>query len=236
MSRHHRLGLALEAGGTYVVPGAAAHHLGRVLRARVGERFVAVAQDGSRWEARVTGLAPLTVKIVAPAPELAADPAVRLEVWLPLLKGGRTDDLVRQLTELGAARVVPWAAERSVVRLKGDKADRRVRRWRTIAAEATEQCGRATPPEVAQVSGLPASGPGVFLWEERGTALRDVLAAAPPERILVGPEGGLSPGEVEALVAVGWRGAWLGARILRAETAVVAAATLALHALGEAGY
>ena len=239
MSRHYRLGVPLAEGALAVVAERPAHHLLHVLRARVGDRFTGVGVRGEVHEVEVVALAPLCVQ-VGPGVALGAEPVAPLTVWLPLLKGGRSDDLVRQLTELGVTRVVPWCGERSVVRLDGRKAGERVARWQAIAAEATEQCGRVAVPEIAPVSeGLPESGPGVFFWEEARELARDGLAAE-AERgalsVLVGPEGGLSPREAAALVARGWRPAWLGARVLRAETAVVVAATLALGALGDGGY
>ena len=238
MSRHHRLGVALDAGATVVVTGQVAHHLEHVLRLRPGDRFVGVGIGGDAREVEVVAVGPLTVRVGA-AVELGADPVGRLEFWVPLLKGGKTDDLVRQLTELGATRIVPWSGERAVVRLDAKKARDRVARWQAIAREATSQCGRVMVPEVAEVAGLPTTGPGVFFWEDAREPAREVLAAcaiAGDVTVLVGPEGGLSVAEAEALVARGWRPAWLGPRILRAETAVLAAATLALHALGEGGY
>ncbi len=238
MSRHHRLGVRLDAGATVVVTGQVAHHLEHVLRLRLGDRFVGLGIGGEARAVEVVAVGPLTVR-VGVAVELGADPVGRLEVWVPLLKGGRTDDLVRQLTELGATRIVPWSGERSVVRLDAKRARDRVARWQAIAREATSQCGRVAVPEVAAVAGLPTTGPGIFFWEEAREPSRDVLAtlgAAGDIAVLVGPEGGLSATEAEALVARGWRPAWLGPRILRAETAVIAAATLALHALAEGGY
>ncbi len=89
------------------------------------------------------------------------------------------------------------------------------------------------------MSELPTAGPGVFLWEGGGGPARDVLGAAVAGSrlsVLVGPEGGLDASEAAALEVAGWSPASLGPRILRAETAVIAAAVLGLHALGEGGY
>ena len=92
--------------------------------------------------------------------------------------------------------------------------------------------------EVTDIAGLPTVGPGGFFWEEPAQAAREVLAALPagPLRVLTGPEGGLSEHEARGLEELGWRPAHLGPRILRADTAVVVATTLALHGLGEGGY
>lgn len=242
MSRHHRLAVDLAEGVAVEVSGGAAHHLERVLRVAVGDRFVGIGRDGAAWHVEVVGLRPLVVRPVEVA-VVEGDPAVALEVWLPLLKGGRTDDLVRQLTELGATRIVVWCGARSVVQVPPAKVAPRVARWQAIAVEATGQCGRVEAPAVSGVAGLPEGGPGVFFWEEGAEPARGVLCAlaaslgeGAPLSVLIGPEGGLTAGEAERLVAAGWRAAWLGPRILRAETAVVAAAVLALSAAGEGGY
>lgn len=223
------------APGDAVTGPAVEHRFGRVLRARVGATFPVCDADGRVWEARVTSLSPVTLEVVGPALVPDRNPRGALEVWVPLLKGGRTDDLVRQLTELGATRIVPYAGRFSVVRLDAARARERHARFAAIAREAGNQCGRTALPEVvAPVDGLPTTGPGAFLWEGGGAPVGEVLSGG-VERILVGPEGGLHEDEALALVELGWRAATLGARILRAETAVVALCTMALAANGELG-
>lgn len=238
MTTRARVSVALSGGEEVQLDPRTDRHLRTVLRLTAGASIELVDAAGRRWAATL-GPAPavLVGEALGSAP---ATPAWRLEVWLPLLKGGRTDDLVRQLTELGAGRVVPFVASRSVARLPsvGPKAARRVARWRDIALEATRQCGRGDAVEVAAPTGLPEIGPGVVFWEGGGdaprVALEAVVRAQPrgPLRLLTGPEGGLSEAEVHALEGLGWRVASLGPRVLRAETAVVAAATLAADALG----
>ncbi|MCA9517788.1 MAG: 16S rRNA (uracil(1498)-N(3))-methyltransferase [Myxococcales bacterium] len=236
MSRLYRFDLAMAPGETVRVPERQAHHLAHVLRVGVGARLVAVGLGERAFVVEVTSLDPLTVRVVEET-TVGADPAVALEVWVPLLKGGKSDDVVRQLVELGASRIVPFQSAHAVVRLDGKKASLRRERWQEIADLATQQCARVRPVEVAAVSSLPEGGDaGVFFWEEPGPLARDVLAEAAPSRILFGPEGGLAAREVEALRGMGWRSAWLGPRILKADTATVAGAALALSALGEGGY
>ena len=221
------------------VEGTQARHLVTVLRARVGDRVEVLDASGGRWAARVATLAPLTLKVDGVATGPAADPTATLESWIPLLKGGKTDDLVRQLTELGASVITGYTSSRSVARLDANKRDKRVERWRTIACEATRQCGRETVPAVAFSDSLPTLGPGVFFWEEAEAPALEALsqnAGGGTLRVLTGPEGGLDGADAAHLTAAGWRPASLGPRILRAETAVIVAATLGLSALGERGY
>lgn len=236
MSRLYRFDLPMTPGETVRVPERQAHHLTHVLRVGLGARLVAVDSGERAFTVEVVGEGPLTVRVLAET-TAGADPAVTLEVWVPLLKGGKSDEVVRQLVELGVSRVVPFQSAHAIVRLDGKKAAQRQARWQEIADLATQQCARVRPVEVAAVAPLPDRGPaGVFFWEEPGPLARDVLADAPPGRILFGPEGGLAAREVAALRALGWRSAWLGPRILKADTATVAGATLALSALGEGGY
>lgn len=230
MSKHFRVAEALDLGASVTVDG---HRFVRVLRARVGSTFTVCDARGALWEARVMALEPFALEVVARASAPDRNPSVELEAWVPLLKGGRTDDLVRQLTELGVTRIAPYASRRAVVRLDAAKARERHQRMQAIAREAGNQCGRTLLPEVlAPVDGLPAIGPGAFLWEGGGEPVREVLAHGVP-RILVGPEGGLADDEAQHLTGLGWRATTLGPRILRAETAVVTFAVMALAAAGE---
>lgn len=209
------------------------HRFGRVLRLAAGERLTLVDPTGAAFEAVALGGEPPRVEVVATASLPTANPRRPLEVWLPLLKGGKAEDLVRPLVELGATAIVPFSCKRSVVRLDPKRALERQKRMQAIADEACQQCGRTDRPAVlGYVDHLPKSGPGVFLWEEGGGTLADV-GLAETERLLSGPEGGLDPSEAEHLVGLGWRPMWLGHRILRAETAVLTLTTLAQSTRGE---
>ncbi|MCB9729850.1 MAG: 16S rRNA (uracil(1498)-N(3))-methyltransferase [Deltaproteobacteria bacterium] len=238
MTRIH-LDRVLAPGDAVPLPDTHAHHLGVVLRLQPGAEFEVIDRSGARFGGRLVAGPPLGVEVLDARSAVGTDLAGELEVWLPLLKGGRSDDLVRQLTELGATRIVPWTGRRSVARAQGGKSGQKLARWRTIAREACQQCGRARAPEVAEPGCLPDAGPGVFFYEGGGALAREALAGAVEGgrlRVLTGPEGGLDPDEVEQLRRAGWVAAHLGPRVLRADTAVLCAATLALHALGEGGF
>lgn len=207
------------------------HRFGRVLRLAPGESLTLVDPTGAAFLAESLGGDPPRVTVIAPSSRPSADPRRELEVWVPLLKGGKAEDLVRPLVELGATVIVPYASKRAVVRLDAKRAVERQKRMQAIADEACQQCGRADRPNVAPyVDHLPRVGPGVFLWEEGG-GRGDDLATTP--RLLTGPEGGLDPSEADHLVALGWSPMWLGQRILRAETACLTLAVLAQSARGE---
>ena len=215
------------------------HHVVVVLRRKSGDQLTVVDAAGVSWISRIVGVEPLELEILVQDTSPSANPAGKLEVWVPLLKGGKTDDLVRQLTELGASAVYCYVASRSVARLEPSKIDRRVARWETIASEATRQCGRTDVPSVHYARALPSSGPGVYLWEAEGAPAATALSEGVRDgalTLLIGPEGGLSVEDASQLDQAGWSPASLGARVLRAETAVLAGATLAMVALNERGY
>jgi len=227
MSKYFRVDVELAAGRRVPLD---AHRFLTVLRLGLGDTIVLCVPGGVLFEARIGALAPLVAEIIGPAARPDRNAQAPLEVWVPLLKGGKTDDLVRQLTELGATHIVPFFSRHAVVRLDAAKAADRRERFASIAREACNQCGRTDLPTVAApVAGIATSGPGAFLWEGGGAPALATLSAQPAlgARILSGPEGGLGLDEAEALIALGWLPLTLGHRILRADTAAIVLATLA---------
>jgi len=209
------------------VDGEEGHHLARVLRLRVGET-VTVA-DGSGWwrPYRVGGIGAAVRLDATAGPEREPSPAPGLAVAFALTKGDKPELVVQKLTELGVDRIIPVVAERSIARLDAARAWTALERWRRIAREAARQCRRATLPaveELAPLLGL-AGHPGVVV-AERGGGPADALGSPPGGEVLVvvGPEGGLTSAEVEALDP--WARLGLGPHILRAETAALAAAAV----------
>ncbi len=163
------------------------------------------------------------------------------------LKQDKFEWVLQKATELGVARIVPVVCGRSVVRPATALVDKRAR-WLAIVREATEQCGRTRPPILADAIdahavSLPAGGHGFLAWEEAGdtapslgeavSAVVDAVAAGQPLALLVGPEGGLTADEVQRFTADGWQTVSLGKRILRAETAALAAVAIFMDRCGE---
>ena len=223
--------------GLVVVDESTAHYLGRVLRLKTGDRFIAFC-DVARSEAiaelvradEKSGALELTLAVanVAPAKVLARIP---ITVVQGLAKGDKCDQIVRDATELGATRIVFADTERTIVRLKGERAEERQKRWQRIAEEAARQCGRADPPHVGGPLSWEAAirqmdGARFCLWENAKAPLRDPLLEAlrvrEPISFAVGPEGGLS--EAETLLAEngGCRVVSLGPFVLRTETVATA--------------
>ena len=224
--------------GAVARPDAASlHYMADVLRLPPGAPLEVFDGAGNAWDASFTG-SELRLGERRPAPRPGAT------VWLAfaLARGEKGDWIVQKGTELGVSRLVPWQAERSVVRLEPDRAAERARRWRRIAEEAARQCGRAEVPEVALPGTLAAAldAPGGFVriafHAGAGAPLASLVRPGMPGILaVVGPEGGLTEREVEACVAAGCGLATLGPRVLRAETAAVVAAALLQHLAGDLG-
>src|ERR671918_1449949 len=192
------------------------HHLSRVLRLPP-DSDVTAGDGAGRWRACRLGGAP----VLAIAGPTVADrrPSPPITVAFALVKGERPELAVQKLTELGVDRIVPFVAERSVVRWQPERAERHVERWRTIARQASMQCRRTWLPEVASVTSFEsvAALPGAALADRGG---------APPTLdrpvVLIGPEGGGAPGER----AAGLPTLRLGEHGLRAETAAITAGAI----------
>lgn len=228
-------------GATAVLRADQAHHLAVVLRARPGDPVSLADGTGALWQARVRRSDESRVTLALVAGQVVAPPRPRLTVVHALPRRRKLDEVVQRLSELGVDRVVPVHSERSEVRLTGDKAVSAAARWRSVALAAAKQSRRVRPLEVAEVgrwSDLTVRGRcGVVLWEQATTGLRAVLngldRADDDELVLaVGPEGGLTPAEVQAC---GLPAASLGPTVLRTETAALVAASAVLYHLGRLG-
>ena len=224
------------APGTVIdLPPGPARHV-QVLRMQPGQTITLFGDGplGGSFEATIErmGRSEVTVRIgdhAADAPGAALRP-VHLAVGMPA--NDRMDWLVEKATELGMASLQPLISERSVLRLSGDRADKKVAHWRGVAVAACEQSGRNTVPQILEVKslgewlrGLPeaaAETRGLLSLRE-GTQPLAAWPAEGPVRFLSGPEGGLAVAEEDAALACGFRPVTLGTRILRSETAPLAA-------------
>ena len=159
---------------------------------------------------------------------------------MALPKGDKMEFIVQKAVELGVSRIVPYLSKNCVSR--PDKTEKKVERWRKIAAEAAKQCGRGRLPEVAAVVSVAQaiaqaaeSETALFFYEnEKPTGLHDALAGGVKDTVslMVGPEGGFDPAEAKAAVDAGLQSVSLGTRILRCETAPIAALAAVLYAGG----
>lgn len=231
--------LPLAAGVSVALPEGAARHATRVLRLGEGDELTLFNGEGGEYRARITSIVKDRV-LVEPGTrqDMEREPALQLVLVQALQAADKMDFTVQKATELGVARVVPVASRRSVVRLEGERATKRVEHWRQVAASACEQCGRNRVPGVAEVESLttylgrpPAPGVSRLMLAPGGTV---GLAELPPPttgvELLVGAEGGLDQLEIEGAARAGFVAVRLGPRILRTETAGLAALA-AIHAL-----
>jgi len=224
------------AGALVRVEGDEAHHAVAVRRMRVGEGLVLTDGRGGVAVGTVEATGKRTLDVRLTSYETVAEPSPALVAVQALAKGDRGERAVEVLTEIGAARIVPWAAERSVAVWKGDRAARSLSRWRATAREAAKQSRRAWHPEVAEpattadVRGLVAAADvAVVLHEAASGSLTDLeVPATGTVVVVVGPEGGLTDDEVDELVGAGGVAVRLGAEVLRTSTAGVAAAAALL--------
>ncbi|WP_311223260.1 MULTISPECIES: 16S rRNA (uracil(1498)-N(3))-methyltransferase [unclassified Acidovorax] len=229
--------LPLAPGAALTLPPAAARHV-QVLRLQPGDAITLFDGHGGEHAATVTrmGRSDVDVEVGAHDPvEREATRAVHLVVGMPANE--RMDWLVEKATELGAASIQPVAAARSVLKLAGERAAKRQAHWQAIAVAACEQCGRNRVPVVhpslslsdwlrsPQAGAAAGAGTKLLLSLRAGSQpLRDAAGHSDmPVWVLHGPEGGLTAQEEDAALAGGFAPASLGARVLRAETASVAA-------------
>jgi 16S rRNA (uracil1498-N3)-methyltransferase len=207
--------------------GAARHCL--VLRLRSGDEVTLFNGEGGEYAGALT-----RVSRVSAHARIVSGRAIERESPLAITlaqcvsSGDRMDVALQKSTELGVAKILPIASERSVVRLTPDRADRRLAHWRNVVIAACEQCGRNRIPEVEAISGIeeflasPSTGSlRLLLAPEAGGDLRE-LAPSPAVTLLVGPEGGLTPTERRRAEEAGFVPVCFGPRVLRTETAPLA--------------
>ena len=213
--------------------GREGHHASVVRRLRVGERVRLTDGAGAVADGVVSEVQKRTVDVAVEARRVVPRPAPRLTVVQAVPKGERAELTVRALTEVGADRVVPWSADRSQVRMSGDRGERLVAKWRAWAHEASKQSRRAWFCEVADVATtaevsalLQVSDLPLVLHEDAVSPLTVDLRAADAV-LVVGPEGGITSAELDVLGTAPVR---LGDTVLRTSTAGVVAAGVVLAA------
>lgn len=216
--------------------GHHADHLVRVLRARVGQEFDIVA-DAVVRRGRIARIAENRVEFEL-GEETPAAAAADLTLLLSIFKFDRFEWAIEKCTELGVKKIIPVIARRTDAHL-ASASGKRVERWRRMAVQSAEQSRRTAPPEIRDPlklqEALRVSGKlRIVLSEsEQHTRLRDLLAGSRDvdAALAIGPEGGWTEDELELFAREGWTSASLGATILRAETAAIAATALAISLL-----
>jgi 16S rRNA (uracil1498-N3)-methyltransferase len=215
----------------------------RVLRLKAGDAVTLFNGDGNDYPSRIAGFGRGTVEAEVER-SVPARGESRLAITLVqgIARTERMDLVVQKASELGVAGIVPVATARSVVKLDRDSRERKLAHWRGIAVSACEQCGRARIPAIAEprtlaelLSEPPPERARLLLAPDAqlslGAAARGELAI----ELLVGPEGGLTEGERETAIGAGFRACRLGPRVLRSETAAIAALAVIQAVAGDLG-
>jgi 16S rRNA (uracil1498-N3)-methyltransferase len=230
----------LAVGKSCSVEGSAANHIMRVLRARDGDPLTLFDGRGGEYGARIKGFRKDSVQVdVQEHRDVERESALDLTLVQGVSRGERMDWVVQKATELGVRRIVPILTERSVVKLDERQSEKKLQHWRAIAISACEQCGRNRVPEVAAPSNFfdairatDASAARLLLSPTASLRSRD-LPRPTAVTLLIGPEGGLADNEEEFAIRTGFQPVQLGPRILRTETAAIAALAALQHDFGD---
>jgi len=238
----------LSTQRSFAMTGSEAKHVTRVLRMGPGDRIVLLDKAGERFQAVIEEVSRHHVRVTLERPLPAPAPSpVHITLCQALLKSPHMDLLVEKTSELGVNRVLPFIAERTVVKVEGGRARAKVKHWQEIAQSAAKQSDRAMPAEIGPLHSFnemltvlsKESALKILLWEQEGIKhLKDLLRSnSPATRVLamVGPEGGFTEREVKEAGEAGFVSVSLGCRILRAETAAISLVTIIQYEWGDLG-
>jgi 16S rRNA (uracil1498-N3)-methyltransferase len=223
----------LRSNTLVVLEPEPSHHLARVLRLSVGDSVTVFDGLGGEYPARITAIDKKHVSVLAGThvPRDNESP-LAIHLGIAVSRGERMDWVVQKSTELGVYAVTPLSTEHTGVRLAGERAQKKIQHWRQIAISACEQCDRNRPPEVHTLQTLEqwlaatSTAERKFVLHHRADAI-DVAGEPPASAaLLIGPEGGLSASEIALAETAGFVSLRLGPRVLRTETAPLAAIAL----------
>lgn len=222
---------SLTVGASLALPETAANHLARVLRLREGDACVLFNGDGHDYDARLTAIGKRAVQAeIIAARSVDNESPLHVTLLQGVARGEKMDLILQKATELGVAAIVPVMAERTEVKLDAERTDKRMAHWRSVVASACEQSGRARLPTLSAPAALAdtartvdARATKLTLDPAGAVSLATVQVAAGAVVVAIGPEGGWSPRDRDTLSAADFTGLRLGPRILRTETAGLAA-------------
>ncbi len=230
-----------------LIKGDEARHMIQVLRLKTGTHVILLDGMGTQYDAVIQGIQDRCVCVTltgSRAEPLSSLPTIT--VCQAFLKEKKMDDLVRHLTELGMAAFHPFVSTRVVARPTGEKLLKREARWEKIAGEAVKQCGRTTAPTICPTTefttlleALPSGDHTLklFFWEEAQVSFHEIAQCTPTDitdiTLMIGPEGGFTAEEAKMATNAGFLVAGLGKRILKAETAPLAAISIVQFIFGD---
>lgn len=228
----------LRIGREVLLPEQAGEHAVRVLRLERGHPLILINGDGREYDAELASLAKRAVTaVVTTAREVDRETRLRLTLAQSIARGEKMDWILQKATELGVSHIVPLVTERTEVKLDEERAERRMAHWSSVIESACEQCGRTALPTLAApqrldrwLASLEGNDVRCALIPEGETSLKDISSVGDGVVVVIGPEGGLSDQDIAMLKHAKFLGLKLGPRILRTETAGIAALA-ALQAL-----
>ena len=229
-----------EVGSEAVIEGGDARHVGGALRMTAGEALTLCDGKGTDYACTITAVEKerVTLLVNAAAPSYS-EPSLAVTLYMGLPKGDKMELIIQKAVELGVTAIVPVATARCIVKLDGKDAAKKQARWQKIAAEAAGQSGRGIIPVVETPISWKAAlarferSKTLLCYEGGGAPIGKLVSPADEAiSLVVGPEGGFDAAEVEAVTAVGGQIATLGPRILRCETAPLAAIAVLMENSG----
>ena len=220
---------SLRQGATIALGSAASQHVAKALRMKPGDPLVLFNGEGGEYPARIDAVDRKSVSVaVGEYRERDCESPLVIHLGVAISRGDRMDWVIQKSTELGVASLTPLFSERTEVKLDAGRAQRKLKHWQQVATSACEQCGRNQLPDVHQATTLAnwldsTSADCKFVLHHRADSDPTAVESPASIALLIGPEGGLSPTEISAAEKAGYRALALGPRVLRTETAPLAA-------------
>lgn len=229
----------LQTGQVIKLDDKASHYLGKVLRLPLHAELILFNGDGKQYPAAITAIEKKSISVLI-TDELDVDNESPLHIHLGIAmsKGDRMDWIVQKATELGAAEITPLTSERCEVKIKGDRLEKKLQHWRQIAISSCEQCGRNQLLRINTLQGIESWSETVnaerkFILHHRSAQTLSSHDEVRSVALLIGPEGGLSAREIAESQTKGFDPLRLGPRVLRTETAPLAAITALQYVWGD---
>jgi len=229
----------LQTGQVLSLADEVVQHVARALRMRVGEQIELFNGDGYNYRATLTRVEKRSVEAhIEDAVAAEVESPLQVHIGQSISRGERMDYAVQKATELGMAQLTPLLSERCEVKLNAERQDKRQRHWQQVAVSACEQSGRSTVPDVNGFQSLSAWCAQVdadlkFVLHHHSAAPLGTFEPPQSVALLIGPEGGLTEAEVEQAMAHGFKPLALGPRVMRTETAPVAAQAVMHYLWGD---
>jgi len=226
-----------QAASSVLLKGEEHHHLSRVARIKPGEKVTLFDRQGSDYLARVEEVRKNSTRLFILEKRKIKNKRIHITLAQALIKAKNLELVLQKATELGMSDFIPIITSRSIIKI-GDKAEKKMQRWRRIVLESAKQCGRSVVPKIHIPLDLNiffeqrAEDKKIFFCGRGGNYLRNILVNLKPPTsvvLLIGPEGGWTESEEQDIVGHGFEAISLGPLILRSETAAIASLAMVSH-------